>query len=289
MSKPKAKNKSQSKSVPEPDSAAGDPTSPTAADRARGRARLAAPRSGAGRGGGGRERGAARRGWPGPTLERHRRPDAERRGRCPGDTRVPELPVVPSPSSPSRAERDAPGAREPSGDESGGGLPEEEMGFSNSTLHWLDDGDHARMTRPSITLPSYDPTAPVAGRRRAIGVVGGAAIIALVITGALYLRAEYQRANQPPPKPTMDASRELTRRAEEALAANRMPEALELARLALVADPRLPDPHYIVATCERARNNLPAAREEFRKYLDLAPIGRHSTAARKAFDELAPP
>ena len=44
------------------------------------------------------------------------------------------------------------------------------MGLSNSTLHWLEDGEQAdpsRLTEPG-TMPSYDPRAPVAGRKRTV-------------------------------------------------------------------------------------------------------------------------
>ena len=71
--------------------------------------------------------------------------------------------------------------------ERGAALPAEEMGFSNSTLHWLADGESSRPTTGPypITSPSFDPTAPVAGRRRAVLVVGGAAIVAFVAAGSL--------------------------------------------------------------------------------------------------------
>jgi hypothetical protein len=169
-------------------------------------------------------------------------------------------------------------------------MPDKEMGFSDSTLHWLEDGDRSRPTRPSqsITLPSYDPTAPIAGRTRAIFVVGGAAVVALIITGAFYLKAKNEREARPAEPTSVDPARELSRRAEEALAAKRLNEALDLARLAIVADPRTPDPHFIVATCEQARKNLAVAREEYRKYLELAPIGRHSQSARAALAALPP-
>ena len=52
--------------------------------------------------------------------------------------------------------------------------PQEEMGLSNSTLHWLEDGEQAvpgRLTEPG-SMPSYDPRAPIAGRKRAVLVVG---------------------------------------------------------------------------------------------------------------------
>ena len=76
--------------------------------------------------------------------------------------------------------------------------PQEEMGLSNSTLHWLEDGEQAvpsRLTEPG-TMPSYDPRAPVAGRRRAVLVVGGAGLIALIVAGYFYAQAEKRRAAQ---------------------------------------------------------------------------------------------
>src|SRR5262245_56425642 len=66
--------------------------------------------------------------------------------------------------------------------------PGQEMGLSDSTLHWLEDGEQAvpgQITEPG-TMPSYDPRAPVAGRRRAFLVVGGAGLIAVIVSGYFY-------------------------------------------------------------------------------------------------------
>jgi hypothetical protein len=167
-------------------------------------------------------------------------------------------------------------------------LPAEEMGFSNSTLHWLADGDSARPSTGSypITMPSFDPTAPVAGRRRAVLVVGGAAIVALVVAGTLYVQSGGRRAE--PSAMAPDPARDLVARAEAALSASRVGEALDLARLALVADARSADAHFVLANCERTRNNPAAARDEFRQYLALAPLGTHAEAARAALAQLPP-
>ena len=58
--------------------------------------------------------------------------------------------------------------------------PQQEMGLSNSTLHWLEDGEQAvpgRLTEPG-TMPSYDPRAPGRGSPRArVVVVGGAGVV----------------------------------------------------------------------------------------------------------------
>ena len=79
--------------------------------------------------------------------------------------------------------------------------PQQEMGLSNSTLHWLEDGEQAvpsRLTEPG-TMPSYDPRAPVAGRRRAVLVVGGAGLVALIVAGYLYAQAEHKAARRAGP------------------------------------------------------------------------------------------
>lgn len=168
--------------------------------------------------------------------------------------------------------------------------PQEEMGLSNSTLHWLEDGEQAvpsRLTEPG-TMPSYDPRAPVPGRKRAYLVTGGAAAIALIVAGALYVQAQRRHATEAPTPVVAEPAYNLTSRAEVALAANRIDEAMELAHLALVADPRYANAHFIVATIKQARNQPADARAEFRKYLELAPLGTHAEAARKALESLPP-
>ena len=185
----------------------------------------------------------------------------------------------------------APAAKPPSADpEVPAATPQEEMGLSNSTLHWLEDGEQAvpgRLTEPG-SMPSYDPRAPVPGRRRSVLVVGVAGAIALILAGVLYAEAEKHRAAQPPAPAAAEPARDLTTRAEAALAAKRPDEALELARLALVADQRFADAHFVVGQVELARRQSAAARDEFRKYLELAPLGTHAEAARTAMAALPP-
>lgn len=168
--------------------------------------------------------------------------------------------------------------------------PQEEMGLSNSTLHWLEDGDQAvpnRLTEPG-TMPSYDPRAPVPGRKRAVLVTGVAAVIALIVAGTLYAQAQKHKAAQPAGPAVVEPARDLTDKAEAALAANQVDHALELAHLALVADQRFADAHFVVAKVQQTRNQPDAARTEFRKYLELAPLGTHSEEARKALATLPP-
>jgi hypothetical protein len=177
-------------------------------------------------------------------------------------------------------------------DRGAGSTPEQEMGFSPSTLHWLADGDVSqpysqpyRATGP-VTLPSFDPRAPVAGRRRAVLVVGGAGLLALAIAGGFFIQAERRRAEELPAAVKVEPARDLTTRAEAAMAANRIAEALDLAHLALVADARFADAHFVVAECERARGQALPARDAYRKYLDLAPLGKNAAAARTALAAL---
>jgi len=168
--------------------------------------------------------------------------------------------------------------------------PQEEMALSNSTLHWLEDGDQAvpsRLTEPG-TMPSYDPRAPVPGRRRAVLVTGVAAVVALIVAGTLYAQAQKRKAAQAPTAVVVEPARDLTNQAEAALAANQVDRALELAHLALVADQRFADAHFVVGKVELARSQATTARDEFRKYLELAPLGTHAEAARKALATLPP-
>jgi hypothetical protein len=200
--------------------------------------------------------------------------------------------VMTAPESGASATRDAKPATPGTATEAEmpAATPQEEMGLSNSTLHWLEDGEQAvpnRLTEPG-TMPSYDPRAPVPGRKRAFLVTGGAALIALIVAGWFYAQAQRRHAAEAPAPVAVEPARDLTTRAESALAANKADEAMELAHLALVADPRFADAHFVVGTIKQARNQPAEARAEFRKYLELAPLGTHSEAARKALASLPP-
>ena len=176
-------------------------------------------------------------------------------------------------------------------DEMPAATPQQEMGLSNSTLHWLEDGEQAipgRLTEPG-TMPSYDPRAPVPGRKRAYLVTGWRRADR-ADRRRLALRRR-RRSATPPKRPSpavVEPARDLTTRAEAALAANRIDEATELAHLALVADQRFADAHFVVGTIKQGRNQPAEARSEFRKYLELAPLGTHAAAARKALASLPP-
>src|SRR6266540_4720254 len=113
-------------------------------------------------------------------------------------------------------------------------LPEQEMGFSPSTLHWLTDGEqpgeHSEPYRPSgaVPLAPFDPHAPVPGRRRALLVLGSASVLALAIAGGFFLSAERRRAAELPAAIRIDPARDFTNRALAAFADNHVAEALDL-------------------------------------------------------------
>jgi hypothetical protein len=198
---------------------------------------------------------------------------------------------APAASQGEKREPGKPGkADKPGEGEMPAATPQEEMGLSNSTLHWLEDGDQAvpgRLTEPG-SMPSYDPRAPVPGRRRTVLVVGVAGLAAVIVAGTLYGQAQRRRAAEPAAPAVVEPARDLTNRAEAALAANRLDEALDLANLALVADQRFADALFVVATVKQARNQPVEARDAFRKYLDLAPLGTHAAKARAALASLPP-
>src|SRR5262245_4999113 len=118
----------------------------------------------------------------------------------------------------------------PPADDMPAATPAQEMALSNSTLHWLEDGDQAvptgRLTEPG-SMPSYDPRAPVPGRKRGVLVVGLAGVVALIIAVTLYGQAQSQKAAEPPAPAAVEPARDLTTRAEAALAANQTDHALE--------------------------------------------------------------
>jgi tetratricopeptide (TPR) repeat protein len=166
--------------------------------------------------------------------------------------------------------------------------PKQEMGLSESTLHWLVDGEKAIEPHDGEpgTGPVYDSRAPVAGRKRTVAVVGGAAVVALVVATLLHFSAT--RHETAPQAPTIEAASVLTQRAEAALSAGRAGEAMEQANLAIVANPRFADAYIVVGRVQRSSGRLPEARDAFRKYLELAPIGTHAQEARDALGALPP-
>ena len=103
-------------------------------------------------------------------------------------------------------------------------------------------------------MPSYDPRAPVPGRKRGVLVVGLAGVAALILAAALYGQAQSRKAAEPPPAAVVEPARDLTNRAQAALAANQIDHALELAHLALTADARFADAHFVVGTVAQGRN-----------------------------------
>ncbi len=165
------------------------------------------------------------------------------------------------------------------------------MGLSESTLHWLVDGEQAvePVANDPGTAPHYDPRAPVAGRKRTVVVIGGAAIVAFVVAVALHGQAARNRADaNTPAAASAEPAAVLTQRAEAALAQGRAGEALDLANLALGSDPGSADAYIVVGKVQRDTGRLPESRDAFRKYLELAPLGTHAAEARAALATLPP-
>ncbi len=186
-------------------------------------------------------------------------------------------PVLTKPEEPA-----APKTAEPSAE------PKQEMGLSESTLHWLVDGEQPveALSGDPSTAPHYDPSAPVAGRRRTIAVIGGAAILAVIVAAVLHTQAAGHRAQTE--ATTVEPAAVLTQRAEAALAAGRSGEAMDLAHLAIVTDPRFADAYSVVGKVQRDSGRAIEARDAFRKYLELAPLGTHAAEARQALAALPP-
>jgi len=189
-----------------------------------------------------------------------------------------DAPLVTKPDQPASTDKPAEPAAEPS----------QEMALSESTLHWLVDAEQpidASRSNP-ILAPVYDREAPVAGRKRAIAVIGGAAVLALGIAWALHAQAAHHQSVAA--VPTVDSAEFLIHRAEAALAQGRSAEALDLAHLAIVTDQRLADAYMVIGAVQRSNGQVNDARESYRRYLELAPIGTHSAEARAALTSLPP-
>jgi tetratricopeptide (TPR) repeat protein len=165
--------------------------------------------------------------------------------------------------------------------------PKQEMTLSESTLHWMVDGDQPM--DPRALDPShqsrYDFRARAASRRRTFALVGAAAGLALIIAFVLHLVAAHRPA---PVDESADSASQITRRAELALAQGRSGEAIELAHLAIAANPRVPGAYAVVGAVARVAGRTVEARTAYTKYLELAPVGPHAAEARAALAALPP-
>jgi len=206
-----------------------------------------------------------------------------------------ELATATAPSGPGEPMATRPEEPQPGKDAEPGAAPaaelKQEMGLSESTLHWLVDGEQAiePVANEPGTAPHYDPRAPVAGRKRTVVVIGGAAIVAFVVAVVLHGQAARNRAaTTVPAVASAEPAAVLTRRAEGALAQGRSAEALDLANLALGSDSRFADAFIVVGRVQRSAGRVPETRDAYRKYLELAPLGLHAEEARAALANLPP-
>src|SRR5579863_562667 len=180
---------------------------------------------------------------PSPESEDETRPAPEPPAAAPAESDEPAWPPAeaqPEATAPAPAELAPPAATatatdEPAltkpeepptakGDEPLAAEPNQEMGLSESTLHWLVDGEQPvePVAHDPGTAPHYDPRAPVAGRKRTVAVIGGAAIVAFVVAIALHGQAARNRAAAgTPAAATAEPAAVLTERAGAALAQGR--------------------------------------------------------------------
>jgi hypothetical protein len=217
--------------------------------------------------------------WPPPESQPSEPPVPTKAGEPPiGEAPPDDQSVLTKPDKSASTDKPAEPAAEPS----------QEMALSESTLHWLVDAEQpidASRSNP-ILAPVYDREAPVAGRKRAVAVIGGAAVLALGIAWALHAQAAHHQSVAA--APTVDSAELLIHRAEAALAQGRSAEALDLAHLAIVTDQRLADAYMVIGAVQRSNGQVNDARESYRRYLELAPIGTHSAEARAALTSLPP-
>lgn len=68
--------------------------------------------------------------------------------------------------------------------------------------------------------------------------------------------------------------------------AGRMKEAKIQLQKAIAADPAFADSYYLLGLVEMNQGNLPAAKGHFKKYLDLAPNGKHAQEVKDALSAL---
>jgi cytochrome c-type biogenesis protein CcmH/NrfG len=196
-----------------------------------------------------------------------------------------------SPEPTTRAETDsggskaAPNAEVPPHTSGPSAEPKQELTLSESTLVWMVDSDkEAREPDPS-KAPRYDFRSQLAGRRRVLIFLSAAGGVALIIALVLHLVA----ANRPPPvDDSIDSAAQITRKAENALAQGRTGEAIELAHLAIAANPRVAGAYAVVGSVARTAGRTVEAREAYGKYLELAPVGPHAAEARAALAALPP-
>ncbi|HXJ22650.1 MAG TPA: hypothetical protein VMT03_20700 [Polyangia bacterium] len=180
--------------------------------------------------------------------------------------------------------KEAPDAELPPQTSGAAAQPKQELTLTESTLVWMVDSDKPHEPDPT-KAPRYDFRAQLAGRRRVLIFLATAGGIALIVALVLHLVA----GSRPPPvDESIDSAAQITRRAENALAQGRTGEAIELAHLAIAANPRVAGAYAVVGSVARAAGRTVEARESYARYLELAPVGPHAAEARAALAALPP-
>ncbi len=159
------------------------------------------------------------------------------------------------------------------------------MTLSESTLHWMVDPEKEASEPDPATAPKYEFAAQLAARRRTLTLLGAAAALALIVALVLHVVASHR---PPPADDSWESAGQITRKAENALAQGRTGEAIELAHLAIAANPRVPGAYAVVGAVARAAGRTVEARQAYLKYVELAPVGPHAAEARAALASLPP-
>jgi hypothetical protein len=190
-----------------------------------------------------------------------------------------------SPENGSPKSKAAPDAGAPPQTSGPSAEPRQEMSLSESTLHWMVDSEKEASEPDPATAPKYEFAAQHAARRRALTLLGAVAALALIIALVLHVVASHR---PPPVDESLDSAAQITRRAENALAQGRTGEAIELAHLAIAANPRVAGAYAVVGSVARTAGRTVEARQAYSKYLELAPVGPHAAEARAALAALPP-
>jgi tetratricopeptide (TPR) repeat protein len=164
-----------------------------------------------------------------------------------------------------------------------GAAPALEMSFSESTDHWLAEGDTL-----SDAADGAAALHPASTRRRDMAVIGGAIVLGLALIWILRGHAGTNNPAVPAAVPgdVATAATVLTHRAESALADGKAERALDLARQAILADPWYADAYAVVGSAHRSAGRRDEARTAYRRYLDLAPNGRQAATVKAQLDRL---
>jgi tetratricopeptide (TPR) repeat protein len=180
-------------------------------------------------------------------------------------------------------------------------MPAQELSFSESIAHWLaigdslgeaGQGDGSGEGPAALSLDRPRAESAAGARRRDFALIGGAAALAMVLVWVLHGQAQSRQAQAdveagvPTIRPAGPAEL-LTRQAEKALAGGHGEQALSLATQAVKVDPGFPDAYVVIGSAHQSAGQRAEARQAYRRYLELAPLGRYAANLRRLLTLLA--